>query len=114
MSDKEHLYLLWTSGSKVTAEKMIFMYSINSLRNGWWKKVTIIIWGALALLVGEDKVLQEKIEEAKLEGVHLTACKSCADQLGVTETLESMGIEVIYCGAPLIALLKNNEKLLTI
>ena len=90
------------------------MYGINSLRNGWWKKVTIIIWGAPALLVSEDKDIQAKIEEAKLEGVHLTACKACADQLGVTDNLLDMGIEVIYWGVPLTELLKNNEKLLTI
>ncbi|MCP3953978.1 MAG: DsrE family protein, partial [Desulfobacterales bacterium] len=40
--------------------------------------------------------------------------KACADQLGVTETLEGLGIEVIYWGVPLTELLKNNEKLITI
>jgi hypothetical protein len=114
MTEKDHLYILWTSDSKVTAEKMVFMYGINSLRKEWWKKVTIIIWGAPALLISEDTDLQQKLEEAKLEGVHLTACKACADQLGVTDTLLGLGIEVIYWGAPLTELLKNDERLLTI
>lgn len=114
MTEKDHLYILWTSESKVTAEKMVFMYGINSLRKGWWKKVTIIIWGAPALLISEDLDLQQKVEEARLEGVHLTACKACADQLGVADNLLSLGIEVIYWGVPLTELLKNGERLLTI
>jgi hypothetical protein len=46
MADKNHLYILWTNGDPVTAEKMVFMYGINSLLKQWWEKVTLIIWGA--------------------------------------------------------------------
>ncbi|MEE4240769.1 MAG: hypothetical protein V2I36_04850 [Desulfopila sp.] len=114
MPEKDHLYILWTSADKITAEKMVFMYGINAVRREWWKKVTIIVWGAPALLVSEDIDLHNKVEEAKLEGVHITACKACADQLGVTDTLEKLGIEVIYWGEPLTRILKNDEKLITI
>ena len=47
-------------------------------------------------------------------GVHITACKACADQLGVTETLKKLNIEVKYWGGPLTEILTNDEKLLTI
>jgi hypothetical protein len=114
MSEKNHLYILWTSDNKITAEKMVFMYGINSLRRGWWENVTIIVWGAAALLVCDDVKLYEKVEEARQEGVHITACKACADQLGVTKQLEKLGIEVIYWGEPLTKLLKDGETLLTI
>ncbi len=114
MSEKNHLYILWTSESKITAEKMVFMYGINSKRKGWWEKVTIIVWGAPALLVSDDKDIQERVEEALLEGVHITACKACADQLRVTASLEKLGIEVIYWGAPLTKLLKDDEQLITV
>lgn len=93
---------------------MVFMYTINSLIHGWWEKVTLIIWGAPAKLVGEDETMQEKIKEALDAGVHLTACKACADQLGVTETLQKLGIEVKYWGVPLTDLLTKEEALLTI
>ena len=43
-----------------------------------------------------------------------TACKACADQLGVSETLEAHGIDVQYLGIPLTNVLKNDEKLITI
>lgn len=112
--NKTHLYVLWTNADTVTAEKMVFMYTVNSLRHGWWEKVTLIIWGAPAKLVSENADIQKKIKEASDAGVHVTACKACADQLGVTETLEKLGIEVIYWGQPLTDLLKSNEHLLTI
>jgi len=46
--------------------------------------------------VAEDTKIQNKIQEALDVGVHITACKVCTDQLGVTETLESLVIEVKY------------------
>ena len=114
MGEKTHLYVLWTNGDPVTAEKMVFMYTINSLKQGWWEKVTLIVWGAPARLVGENTAIQEQVRAALDAGVHVTACKACADQLGVRETLEALGIEVKYWGAPLTKVLKDDEKLLTI
>jgi hypothetical protein len=114
MSDKKHLYVLWTNDNLITSEKMVFMYTINSLIHGWWEKVTLIIWGATAKLVSEDVNMQKKVKEAFDAGVHVTACKACADELGVTETLEKLKIEVKYWGVPLTEILKSGEKLLTI
>ena len=90
------------------------MYTINSLLKGWWGKVTLIVWGATTKLVSENKEIQNKVKEALEAGVHVTACKACADQLGVTDELEKLGIEVIYWGVPLTDILKEDEKLLTI
>ena len=114
MENKEHLYILWTNNDTVTAEKMVFMYGLNDLKRGWWKRVTIIIWGATALLVSENDEIQEKIKELLSSGVAVSACKACADQLGVTESLEEVGIEVKYWGEPLTEILKAGEKLITI
>ena len=114
MIKKTHLYVLWTNADAITAEKMVFMYTINSLIHGWWEKVTLIIWGAPAKLVSEDINMQKKVKEALDAGVHITACKACADQLGVTEALEKLKIEVKYWGAPLTEILASEERLLTI
>ncbi len=111
---KTHLYVLWTNDNLLTAEKMVFMYTVNALIHKWWDEVTLIIWGATAKLVNEDLSIQKKIAEAREAGVHISACKACADQLGVTERLEKLQIEVKYWGVPLTELLKNNERLLTI
>jgi hypothetical protein len=114
MMKKTHLFVLWTNADPITAEKMVFMYTTNSLIHGWWEKVTIIIWGAPAKLVSEDVNMQKKVKDALDAGVHITACKACADELGVTETLKNLNIEVNYLGVPLTEILKNEEKLLTI
>ena len=114
MEEKRHLYMLWTNDNPVTAEKMVFMYSPNAMLRGWWEAVTLIVWGAPAKLAAEDPAIREKIRTAKEAGVHVTACKACADQLGVTQALEDQGIEVIYWGDPLTRILKNDEKLITI
>lgn len=114
MEEKNHLYVLWTNQDVTTAEKMVFMYTINSLRHGWWENVTLIVWGATTKLVAENREIQQHIRKALDTGVHVTACKACADQLGVTETLKELNIEVIYWGEPLTKILKNNESLLTV
>lgn len=36
------------------------------------------------------------------------ACKWCSDRMGITESLEELGIEVIYVGPVMSELLKNN------
>jgi hypothetical protein len=114
MKNNKHLYVLWTNDNPITAEKMVFMYTINALKNGWWEKITLIIWGAPTKLVSEDVAIQKKIKEALDAGVHVTACKACADQLGATETLENLNIEVKYWGVPLTDILTENLPLLTI
>ena len=114
MSEKKHLHVLWSNADPVTAEKMVFMYTINSVKRGWWENVTLIIWGATAALVRDSENIQEKIKEARQAGVHVSACKACADQLGATETLEGLDVEVKYWGPPLTEILKNSEALLTV
>ena len=114
MPENNKLHILWTNDNIITSEKMVFMYGINSKRNDWWNEVTIIMWGAPVKLVSENKEIQALINEAQLEGVNITACKACSDQLGVTETLERLNIEVKYWGEPLTEILRSEEKLITI
>jgi len=114
MNNAKKLNILWTNADPVMAEKMVFMYGINSVLNHWWEEVVIIIWGSTATLAAEDPLIQEKIRQALHVGVKVSACKACAEQLGVKDKLETLGIEVRYWGEPLTELLKQDEKLLTI
>jgi hypothetical protein len=114
MKKAEHLYILWVNDNPITAKEMVFMYGLNSLTYGWWEKVTIIIWGATAKLINENIEIQQQIQELSLSGVKFSTCKACADDLGVRETLENLGVEVIYWGEPLTDILQSGEKLLTI
>lgn len=110
----DHLHILWTNADPLTSENMVFMYGINSLKKGWWDKVTIIIWGATAKLAAENDLIAGKIGEARDAGAHITACKACADKLGVADRLSEMGIEVKYWGEGLTDLIKSDRKLLTL
>jgi hypothetical protein len=114
MNEPKKLYILWTSADVLTAEKMVMMYATNGMLKHWWDDVTVIIWGAAAKLAAEDETIGEKIEAAQKAGVRFSACKACADQLGVAEVLEKMAVEVIYWGEGLTALLQGNQKLLTV
>jgi hypothetical protein len=114
MKRGEHLYILWTNSDPVTADKMVFMYARNGLKNGWWKEITIVIWGSTAKLAGENGDIQNKLKELIAAGVHVSACKACADELGVTEALVGLGIDVKYWGTPLTEIIKSHKPLLTI
>ena len=94
----EKLVIVWTSGDREVALKMVFMYTFNSRRFGWWEDITLVVWGPSAKLLSEDEELQDYISKIKDAGVTLKACKACADQYGVSSKLESLGITVKYMG----------------
>jgi len=111
--ESEKLVILWTSGDPEVARKMVFMYTYNAQKNGWWKDITLIVWGPSAKLLSEYKELQETIKNMSEIGVHLLACKGCADQYDVSEDLEKLGIEVKYIGLELTDFIKGDYHLVT-
>ncbi len=114
MQSPESLYILWTTSEVETFDEMVFMYAFNAKKQKWWNKITVIIWGASAKLAGNDEVVQLKIKDLINGGVHVSACKACAEDLGVSKLLEDIGVEVKYWGNPLTEVLKSDAKLLTI
>ena len=114
MPDNDHLYILWTSKDETTFDEMVYMYALNAKNLGWWQEITLVIWGASAILAGNDDVVQLKIKESIESGVKVEACKACADDLGVADRLSAIGVEVKYWGQPLTRILKNGAKLITI
>ena len=114
MNEKKTLYILWTNADVETARYMVMMYATNSMLHKWWDSVTVIVWGATARLVAENEIIQENIQVAAHAGVHFSACAACARQLGVSDKLKELGLEVKYWGEPLTELIKNDEKLITI
>ena len=69
MSLKEELTILWTNGDPVTAEYMVLMYAVNSIKNSWWEKVEIVVWGGATKLVQENRHIREKLLEAIRAGL---------------------------------------------
>ena len=110
---KEKLVILWTSGDREVALKMVFLYAGNAPRNGWWEDITLIVWGPSARILTEDLELQEKLTGLAQEGVKLEACKVCSDSYGVSDQLAGLGVEVKYMGEPLTAYLKEGCRVLT-
>ena len=109
----EKLFVMWSSGDREVATKMVFMYTLNAKRRGWWNDISLIVWGPSAKLVSEDKELQAKTKEMKDAGIELMACKACSDSYGVSDTLEELGIDVKYMGEPLTQFLKEDCKIIT-
>jgi hypothetical protein len=92
------LLVVWTSGDREVALKMVFMYAANAKKHGWWEGVTLLVWGPSQKLLTEDEELQEELAEMLDLGVRAVACKACADSYPVTEALEELGVEVFYTG----------------
>ncbi|MBE0712873.1 MAG: DsrE family protein [Candidatus Aminicenantes bacterium] len=112
-SPARKLVVLWTSGDREVALKMVFMYTLNAKLNKWWTDITFIIWGPSSKLLSSDAELQEEIKKMKEAGVVLEACKACADQYGVSRKLQELGVDVKYMGQPLTRYIKEGRHVLT-
>ena len=112
-TDTEKLVVLWTSGDVEVAKKMVFMYTYNAKKYGWWKDVTLIIWGPSSKLLTEDTELQEYLKKMKDEGIVLEACKACADMYEVSDKLTELGVDVKYMGQVLTDYIKGEEHVIT-
>lgn len=110
----EKLVILWTSGDREVALKMVFMYTYNAKTRGWWDDITLVVWGPSAKLLTEDEELQGYMDKIMEAGVTVRACKGCADQYGVSGKLEDLGITVLYIGKELTDYIKEGREILTI
>ena len=108
----EKLNILWTSNDKDTFLSMIAMYSLNSMKNGWWDNINIIIWGGSTRLSGEDTEVQKELQNLIKNGVTIEACKACSDNINVSDKLIELGVEVRYM-SKFTDIIKE-EKLITI
>ena len=111
--NKDSLVVIWTSGDREVADKMVFMYTLNSRLRKWWKEVTLVVWGPSAKLITEDTELQDYLEKLKEAGVKLEACISCSDMYRVSKKLAYMGIDVKPMGLPLTQYLKQGSAVIT-
>ena len=106
--------ILWTSGDREVALKMVFMYAYNCKKHSWMDNVRLLIWGPSGKLLTEDSELQEQLKGLKEIGVELYACKGCADLYGISEKLTELGVTVMYTGKMLADLQKERRYILSI
>ena len=107
MEAPSKLMVLWTSGDREVALKMVFMYTFNAKKRGWWDEVRFVVWGPSSKLLSEDKELQKGIKDMIEAGVEIQACKACADMYGVSDELAALGVDIKYMGVPLTDMLKG-------
>ena len=107
------LAVLWTSGDPEVAEKMVFMYTLNAKKQGWFDEVVLIVWGPSAKLLSENKMLREYVKKMQDAGIKVEACIACARMYGVDGNLKEMGIDVKGMGVPLTNYLKDGWKTLS-
>ena len=107
------LNVLWTTGEKDVALRMIFVYLMNSKANGWWDEINLIIWGPSAKLVGENRLIRQEIDLLMQSGITIEACQACTDSYNVTGVLTKLGITVRFMGEPFTEYLNSGNKLIT-
>lgn len=109
----DSIFIIWSSPDPEVADNLAFMYAHNSLKRLWWGRVRLIIWGPSAKLAAENVHIQTRLAEMMQDGVEVWACRACADNYGVTEALEKVGIEVIFVGEATTNMIKKGWKSLT-
>ncbi len=106
--------ILWTTDNKDSAENMVLLYAHNAKLNGWMDEVTVLVWGASQKLIAQDKDIQEKVKLMIKDGVKVVACLKCADNMEITEGLNSCNIDVFYTGEFLSDWIKSGETIITV
>ena len=108
------LAVLWTGNDPDAAEKMVFMYTLNAKKQGWFQEVVLIIWGPSAKLATENKMIADYIQRMQEAGVKTEACMHCAKMYNVHEQLADMNVDVKSMGVPLTNYLKEGWKVLSL
>ena len=114
MEERSKLAVLWTSADREVALKMVFMYTKNAKKNGWFDDVMLIVWGPSSKLLAHDYEIQAYFKNMVELGVEVIACKSCSDSYGVSEALEELGVNVFYTGEAFTEILKSEYKMITV
>lgn len=109
----DKLVIVWTSDDPFLAERMVLMYGHAAKTAGWFKEVTLVIWGPSAKMVAENLKIQEKLKAMQKDGVVMEACIACATAYNVVEDLKKLDLVVKPMGKPLTDYLKGDAKVLT-
>ena len=106
---KNKLLIVWSSGEKEVAKKLILLYGSVILPRGYWDEATIMLWGPSAQLLAQDAELQKQFKVVQDTGVKFNACVVCTDDYGVSDKLKELGVELIHTGEMLTEALQGDE-----
>ena len=59
----ERIVVLWTTGEKEVAMKVVMPFLFYGRANGWWKEMHLIIWGPSVRLAAEDQDVADQLQD---------------------------------------------------
>jgi len=101
------VFVVVGSGDKEVIMWPGLKYPLKATTEKWMDEVKVIIFGPAEKLAAYDLEVQQRLRELQEAGIHIMACKACADEYNITDILEEAGIEVIYVGSVISQLLKD-------
>ena len=107
------LLIVWSTAEVEVAKKMVLLYSSVILERQYWDEAHLMIWGPAAKVLAENSDLQEWLLKVHKSGVKTTCCVVCSDDYGVTQKLESFGVEATHTGEFLTQALQSDWKVIT-
>lgn len=103
------LLVVWKSENDTDINNFIIPYAYNSKTREWFDDVEVLIWGASQEKVLQDSLIQQRVKNLIKNEIKIYACKMCADKVGASELLESLGVTVMYTGVYLSDKMKDKE-----
>jgi hypothetical protein len=82
------------------------MYARNSKERGWMEEVKVIFFGPSENLLVKDEDIQEMAMQIGQDEKPV-ACKFLSDRDGISENIESLGVDVEYVGTIISDLIKD-------
>ena len=82
------------------------MYARNSKERGWMEEVKVIFFGPSENLLVKDEDIQEMAMQIG-QNEKPMACKFLSDRDGISENIESLGVDVEYVGTIISDLIKD-------
>ena len=106
---KNKLLIVWSSGEKEVAKKLVLLYGSVMLERKYWDEASIMIWGPSAQLLANDVELQEQMKVVQKSGVAFNACVVCTDDYGVSQKIKELGVDLIHTGEMLTESLQSDD-----
>ncbi|MCF6334747.1 MAG: hypothetical protein L3J12_03290 [Spirochaetales bacterium] len=95
------------STSDAEKAKAGLMYAVNSVTQGWMKKVELIFFGPAQSLLLSDIEIKDYVIQFKEAKGKVTACKFIAEQDENVKEIASLGVDVEYVGSMISDLIKE-------
>ncbi|KFZ25706.1 MAG: hypothetical protein KQ78_02082 [Candidatus Izimaplasma bacterium HR2] len=101
--------VVWKSNNDIDIHNFVIPYCYNAVMHEWFDEVELLIWGASQEKVMEDTVIQQRVANLVKNNVTVYACKMCSDNVGASEVLKGLGVNVRYTGDLLSDRLKDKD-----